>query len=301
MMKKTRMFSLAIATALAVLCHAGAAAEEAALPQASPPAGMTIGAVLAGKMFSRAALAYNGGRFGDERVFGMSALLVHHPQGDLLIDAGFGRNVDVHIETTPWLMRKVSRYEKETPVAQQLAAAGIDPGRLKGVVITHAHWDHVSGLEDLPGVPVWVNQAELDFIRSGHETTELARRLDLKTYQVYAFGGPAYLGFPASHDVFGDGSVVLVPAPGHTPGSTIVFVSLPGGQRYALVGDLVWQIEGVDLPAEKPWISRRLVDFDQEATRALVQRMHELKRRLPALVVLPAHDRRLWEQLPRLR
>lgn len=298
-MKKNWMLSFV----LAVACATGAAAAEDAplLPAAHPPAGMTISAVLAGKMFSRAAFAYSGGSFGDERVFGMSALLVRHPQGDLLIDAGFGRNVDAHIGTTPWLMRKISRYEKEAPVAQQLAAAGIEASRLKGVVITHAHWDHVSGLEDLAGVPVWVNQAELDFIRSGDSTAELARRLDIKTYKVYAFSGGPYFGFASSHDVFGDGSVVLVPAPGHTPGSTIVFVALPGGQRYALVGDLVWQIEGVDLPAERPWISRKLVDHDADATRAMVRHMHDLKRRVPGLVVLPAHDRRLWETLPRLQ
>jgi hypothetical protein len=40
-------------------------------------------------------------------------------------------------------------------VAEQLASAGISPSALTGIVLTHAHWDHVSGLEDLPGVPVF--------------------------------------------------------------------------------------------------------------------------------------------------
>lgn len=296
-MKKNWWLSMVLAMSLA----GGAAADDASLPAARPPEGMSVSAVLAGKMFSSAAFAYSGGSFSDERVFGMSALLIRHPQGDLLIDSGFGRNVDEHVKTTPWLMRKISRYEKEPPVAQQLVAAGIDPQRLKGVVLTHAHWDHISGVEDLPGVPVWVTQAELDFIRSGDSTAELARQLDIKTYKVYGFENGPYAGFANSHDVFGDGSVVLVPAPGHTPGSIIAFVTVPGGKRYALVGDLAWQIEGVDLPAERPWISRVLVDHNAHSTRAVLQQVHDLKRRWPDLVVLPAHDRRLWEALPRLK
>jgi N-acyl homoserine lactone hydrolase len=45
--------------------------------------------------------------------------------------------------------------------------------------------------------------------------------------------------------VWGDGSIVLVPAPGHTPGSIVAFIALPTGKRYALIGDLTWQLEGV--------------------------------------------------------
>jgi len=48
----------------------------------------------------------------------------------------------------------------------------------------------------------------------------------------------AYMGLTQSRDLYGDGSIVIVPAPGHTPGSVVVFVTLPGGARYAFVGDL---------------------------------------------------------------
>ena len=100
--------------------------------------------------------------------------------------------------------------------------------------------------------------------------------------------------------MFGDGSVVLVPAPGHTSGSIIAFIALPSGQRYALIGDLAWQAEGIDLPAEKPWIARTLADNDAGATRKLLQQMHALKASFPSLVIVPAHDSRVWEKLPRL-
>ena len=265
-----------------------------ALPEPRPPAAMKVAALKAGTMQSQALMAYRGGGR-EARTFGMDVLLVQHPQGTLLFDSGFGRNVDQHVLTTPWLMQQVSEYARERPVADQLQAAGIRPD---GVVLTHSHWDHVSGLEDLKGVPVWVNQAEMDFINSGHHAANLVRSFGALPYKVYEFTGGAYLGFESSLDVFGDGSVVLVPAPGHTPGSVIAFIHAPQGQRYALVGDLVWQKEGIDLPAERPWLPRRLVDWDEQRVRGLITHMHLLQQAVPGLIVVPAHDRRVWEQLP---
>lgn len=277
-------------------------AEDYALriPDARPPSQMRIAMLHAGKMESQAAFAWRGGAFGDKREFGMGGLLVQHPAGTLLFDAGFGRRVDAHVETIPLLMRLTSRYRKETTVAEQLAAAGIAPRALAGVVLTHAHWDHVSGIEDLPGVPVWVTQPELDFIRSGDPGTALARSFGELPYKLYEFAPAEYLGFDRSYDVFGDGSVVLVPAPGHTPGSIIAFVNTPDGKRLALVGDLVWQAEGLRIPAERPWISRRLVDHNEVQVRRWIVHMHQIQRALPKLIVVPAHDRRVTGTLPGL-
>jgi glyoxylase-like metal-dependent hydrolase (beta-lactamase superfamily II) len=112
-------------------------------------------------------------------------------------------------------------------------------------------------------------------------------------------GGP-YLGFPCSHDVYGDGSIVVVPSPGHTPGSVIIFLSLPTGKRYAMVGDLVWQLEGITLREERPWISRSWGDLDAEGTRENLLRVIALKERLPELVMVPAHDVRGFAEMPRL-
>jgi len=270
-----------------------------AIPAVSPPADMKVSVLHTGKMFSKAGFAYRGGALGEERIFGMAAILVQHPQGALLIDAGFGRNVEAHALTTPWLMRKTSRLEKEPPAADQLRAAGFDPGQLRGILLTHAHWDHVSGVEDFPGVPVWVPQAERDFIASGHIAATLAASFGNVAWRIYDFPDGPYLGFDSSYDVFKDGTVVVVPAPGHTPGSVITFVTPPGARRYAFVGDLVWQREGVEIPAERPWLSRRLVDGDAASVRTWIVRMHALAGSVPGLVIVPAHDRRVLETLPK--
>jgi glyoxylase-like metal-dependent hydrolase (beta-lactamase superfamily II) len=271
-----------------------------AWPAARPPQGMSLHALLTGRMYSRAGLAYEGGALGEERIFGQGAILIRHPAGHLLFDSGFGEQVDDHFRSTPWLMRATTRYEKLPSARSQLAKAGLRSEQLKAIVLTHAHWDHVSGLGDLPGVPVWTTREERGFIASGDESTALARQLGARRYQAIEFKDGPYLGFGTSLDVFGDGSVVLVPAPGHTPGSLIAFVHTPDGQHRALVGDLVWQIEGIDQQVPKPWIARRLVDHDADTTLAMIRKVHDLRARLPGLVIVPAHDHRVWLTLPGL-
>lgn len=269
------------------------------IPVANSPPELSLSVLHAGKMYSKSAFAFRGGEFGEERVFGMAGILVRHPQGALLLDAGFGKNVDAHFRTTPFLMQAMSKYEKEPPVADQLKAAGFDLAQIKGVVITHAHWDHVSGIEDLRGVPVWVPQAELDFIRDCNLQSALICGFGDLPYQVYAFPDGPYLGFESSFDVFKDGSVVIVPAPGHTPGSVITFVALADGNRYAFIGDLAWQKEGIAIPAERPWLPRQLLREDAANVRRWLVLMHQLQALVPKLTIVPAHDRRVLETLPR--
>ena len=269
------------------------------VPVAQAPAEMKFGVLHTGKMLAKAGFAYRGGAFGDEREFAMAPVLVEHPQGALLIDAGFGSKVDEHVKTTPFLAQKLSKYEKAKPAVEQLRAAGFDLARLTGIVLTHAHWDHVSGVDDLRNVPVWVTQPERDLITLCDDRTVLICGFGELNYKIYDFPDPAYLGFEKSHDVFKDGSVVIVPAPGHTPGSVIVFVTPPGDKRYAFVGDLAWQKEGIDLPAERPWLPRTLLKEDQQQVRAALIHMHRLQQAVPNLVIVPAHDMRVFDTLPR--
>jgi glyoxylase-like metal-dependent hydrolase (beta-lactamase superfamily II) len=91
-----------------------------------------------------------------------------------------------------------------------------------------------------------------------------------------------------------------VPAPGHTPGSVIIFVTLPTGKRYAFVGDLVWQLEGITEREERPWLMRRFVDVDQEMLRHSLLRMIAIHERYPEIAIVPAHDRRAYADIPRL-
>lgn len=276
------------------------AGQQYVLPTASPPAGMSIAAIAAGEVKDRAIFAFRGGRWSDRRTFSMGGILVRHPRGMLLFDTGYGSRIDAHVASLDFMARLTARYTKGQPVAAQLRAAGIEPKQLQAVVLTHAHWDHVSGLDDLRELPVWVTRPELDFIHDGGRATALARSFGALHYVPFDFPNGPYLGFRHSRDVYGDGSVVLVPAFGHTPGSIIAFIALPNGARYALVGDLVWQKEGIELPAERPWPVRLLVDSNSAQVRELIVHVRQIVDRIPSLVIVPAHDARVWRSLPKL-
>lgn len=268
------------------------------LPHATPPLEMTISALPTGSMESKALFAYRGGSLSDTREFTMTAILVRHPKGDLLFDTGFGRNLEEHTKAMPWLMKQLAAYKKGTAVGDQLDSGGYPAAKLAGVVLTHAHWDHVSGLDSLPPVPVWINAAERGFVSEASPLVQLINSFENVNFSTYGFEGGPYLGFPASHDVWGDGSIVLVPAPGHTPGSIVVFLTLPRGTRYALLGDLVWQSEGIDLPAERPWLSRRLVHEDDAGVRENIARIAAIHARFPEMHMIPAHDGRASAGIP---
>jgi N-acyl homoserine lactone hydrolase len=271
------------------------------LPSASPPPTLALFQLPTGVTHRSAGFAYRGGSFADKRNFAMTAALIRHPQGDLMIDTGFGRHVGEHFKMMPTLFRATTSYEVGGTAFDQLRAAGYDPKSLRAIVLTHAHWDHVSGLPEFPDTPVWITPEERRFIDNGGFVTAVARSCTGVKYEELRFEGPPYLGFPASRDVYGDGSIVLVPAPGHTPGSLIVFVTLAGDRRYAFVGDLVWQREGILEREERPWLQRSLADEDPPTLRESLLRMSAIVERFPALKLVPAHDARGYEGILHLR
>jgi glyoxylase-like metal-dependent hydrolase (beta-lactamase superfamily II) len=271
-----------------------------ALPVAHPPPEVSLVQLPTGVTHRSAGFAYRGGSFSDRRDFAMTAVLVRHPRGDVLIDTGFGRDIDAHFQLMPAPFRAVTSFEKLRSAAEQLDAAGYDRAKLRGILLTHAHWDHVSGIPDFAGVPVLVTPEEHRFIADGGALTAVARSFEGARYEEYGFDGEPYLGFPESHDLHGDGAIVVVPAPGHTPGSVIVFVTPPGERRYAFIGDLAWQREGITEREERPWLQRTLADQDPAAVRESLLRMAAISARFPEMVLVPAHDARGFAELPSL-
>lgn len=232
--------------------------------------------------------------FFDKRYFAATSVLISHPKGDLLLDAGFGDHVAEHIK----MLSRVERapFERGKTVAQQLNDAGYDQDRLLGVLVTHVHWDHVSGLDSLR-VPIWINQHELRYGAEDSHGAVFRRVSEGLPIHEYALDGPAYLGFPASFDVHGDGSLVIALAAGHTFGSVVVFVTLPSGERYAFIGDLTWQMDGILRGAQRPWLLRHLADVDAETVRVGLQRSIALSQ---TFRVVPAHDQGAYDSIPLL-
>ena len=100
------------------------------LPEVHAPADMAIYHLPTGTYETRAAFAFRGGSFRDKRHFAASAILVRHPQGDLLIDAGFGADVAAHIAMLPRFMR--SPHQVGRTVGEQLGRRRLRPRQTVG-------------------------------------------------------------------------------------------------------------------------------------------------------------------------
>lgn len=187
-------------------------AWQGRLPAATPPSDMAIYQLPTGSYVTRANFAFKGGAFRDKRSFAATAILVTHPERDFLIDAGFGADIAAHVHAQPWYAR--SSYQATGTASEQLDANGYDRGRLRGVLITHYHWDHVSGLDRLQ-VPIWTNAGELQYAAEARDGKVFQTVSQGHEIHQYEFASAPYLGFPSSYDVYGDGSVVVALAGGH--------------------------------------------------------------------------------------
>ena len=104
--------------------------------------------------------------------------------------------------------------------------------------------DHLGGFLDLPATPVLLAPAEIETIERGRKTPTFevtpahAESVAPRAVPI-DFAGRRYEIFDRHADLFGDGSVVVVPLSGHTPGSVGVLVNLPDGRRIFHVGDAV--------------------------------------------------------------
>jgi hypothetical protein len=75
---------------------------------------------------------------------------------------------------------------------------------------------------------------------------------------------------------------------------------LRSGKRYLFTGDLTWAIEGFEIPAERPWLTRKLADYDEAEVRHSIVKVHQLMQKYPDLIVVPAHDRRVHDRISSL-
>lgn len=266
------------------------------LPALPNVEGVSVSVIPTAEIQTLEGFSVRGGSMINGFTSGVSAFLVEHPRGEFLVDAGAGRDVELHLGTAPMIMRAVTDVELLRPTVDALKAGGLEPRRLSGIWLTHGHWDHVSGLSDFQDqVPVWLSEDELEYLwkdGSGQLFRELEAQFDLRIRK-HEFIDGAYGAFPWSRDYFGDGTVLILPLPGHTPGSTAIMVNLASGRRYLFIGDTAWAKEGIEWPAERPFISRELVDDDPELVRDQLVFLHKLRQTNPEVVIVPAHDARV--------
>ena len=225
------------------------------------------------------------------------AILVAHGEDSFLFDTGLGSHIDSQfdIDMPSWL-KPLMAYEKGESVVEQLRKSDLlpQPGR---IFLSHAHWDHASGVVDFPQLETWLPSAEYEYMQTAAPPAVLPSQVsspDIKWRQ-YDLSETEYAGFAQSYDIYGDGTVVLVGLPGHTPGSVGLFVNSKDGVRRFFVGDTVWNLDAVRKLRGKFWVSSLMVDLDRDAADRNVARLHALMDVNPDLRIIPAHDRREWK------
>jgi N-acyl homoserine lactone hydrolase len=232
------------------------------------------------------------GAFRPRRIeMGDRAFLVEHPSARFLIDPALCE--DVHTRVLPDLMLPlrlaVSPQRPVLGLGDALDAVSLGLGDIDFVLPTHLHWDHVSGVLELSyDVPLRVSVAEHEWATSDGRSNVPVRSLAGRTLAPYALDGPPVLTFERSHDLFGDGSVVLVDMSGHTPGSVGVLLTLGDSERVLLCGDAVWHTKQVELIREKAPFPGLIADLDRSATFATIHRLHALPK---SVRLIPSHDR----------
>ncbi len=274
----------------------------ATLPVAQSPKGLSFSVLpTAASNGGSEALVVGGGSWLTYRRPVQVAVLVNHPQAAFLFDTGLGREHAAQFAVNGLMHRMLLGYGEVRPVIDQLAAAGWSSSRIRMIVPSHMHWDHVSGLVDFPNAEVWATPQEQDQAEHGAPPAFLRSQFEsVKRWRALEFTDGPYVGFERSLDMFKDGSVVLVPLAGHTAGHTGMFLNLPSGKRYFFTGDVTWTKEGIDWPADRSKVLRRLVhlDHDEAMNQAAIVRLHGIQQRFPGVKLVPAHDENVMKTLP---
>lgn len=268
--------------------------QAAEIPALSTNAGDTIAFSLikTSQVTTREAFTYDGGSFFKPFVVTHMAVLIRHGKESFLFDAGLGQHIDEQYHDMPYWARPFFRYEHPvSPARTQLDKAGYGP--ISRIILSHSHWDHASGLVDFPEAEVWVTPDELTFLRHATAPGNFPSEVSSPSirWREFSFESKPYEGFSQSLDLFHDGSAVLVPLPGHTPGSVGLFVNTASGKRYFFCGDLVWNAHAFDDGGHpKAPLASRIVDNDRPETLVVVKQVARLKKNEPGLVIIPAHD-----------
>lgn len=230
------------------------------------------------------------GRFSPRRIANaLTSFVIRHPQGCFVVDPGFCLDAErLAIAQLPRVLRAAVRPPADTIATVTALRARTDLPELDFALPTHAHWDHVCGLLDLPGLPVHMHSTEHKWISAGPTAPVGGVRDSLRDRPIvrYDLDGPPALTFPRSHDLFGDHSVVLVDLAGHTPGSIGVLAHTARGW-ILLAGDAAWHHLQIDQIRQKAAYPGNLADDDRDETFRSLHRLHLARH---SVTIIPTHD-----------
>ena len=151
------------------------------------------------------------------------------------------------------------------------------------IVVTHEHFDHIGGLaadpqlaQLMPAVRLTKEQVQNpNNMAPAHFPAALLVHYQALVYERYRAIAPG---------------VVLIKAPGHTPGSQMVFVRAATGQEYLFIGDVAWHRRNIALLRERPRLVTLMIGEDRDAVLGQLAELRRLTVDEPQLHIVPGHD-----------
>jgi glyoxylase-like metal-dependent hydrolase (beta-lactamase superfamily II) len=183
--------------------------------------------------------------------------LLKHDSGWLLWDLGVS---DAAAETTgvAYAPEPSPVWRNMKTLDSHLKQIGVAPAEIKTIGLSHSHPDHISNLNMFPNANLIMQQAEYEWdspfggdVRSHSDITKIT----------------------GDHDLFGDGSAVMLSTPGHTPGHQSLLVRLKQTGTVILSGDIVHWAED--------WARRPVPEFNTDAKQTIhsMDRIEEIIKR----------------------
>jgi N-acyl homoserine lactone hydrolase len=198
----------------------------------------------------------------------------------LLWDAGLSGQM-LGTSVTQWIFT----LSLDRTIADQLGDIGLTPENITFLGLSHYHDDHIGQASDFAASTLLMNRRDIAAVRDQEMPSAQA------ALAPWISGDAESVDFGRDHDVFGDGSVMILSMPGHTPGHSALLVRLPETGPVLLTGDLYHfreQIENYGVP---------VFNTDRADTLASFERFLQIDQALEAMIVIQ-HDPGDIERLP---
>ena len=215
-----------------------------------------------------------------------SCYLIRHGRALMLWDAGLGAGLLGHPH--PYRAGSASVVEVRETIVSQLAALGLQPRQVAILALSHVHTDHIGQAADFGHARLIVGREDWRVLTA----RRAAPGLEPARLAPWIAGGSPKTLVDGDYDVFGDGSVVMLATPGHTPGHHSLLVRLRRFGPVLLSGDLY------DTESQRQRQEPARHDFDRAAARKSFHRFEAMAAALHATVVIQ-HDPGDIGKLPR--
>jgi N-acyl homoserine lactone hydrolase len=185
--------------------------------------------------------------------------LIRHAQGWFLWDTGVADAVAAMPNGLAPADPKGVFWRRPKTLAAQLDQLGVKPADIKAIAVSHTHPDHIGNVEQFPATMLYVQKAEYEWPGADNQPRFKAEH-------------PVTL-LEGDRDIFGDGSVMILSTPGHTPGHQSLLVKLPKSGAIVLSGDAVH--------FKANWDNRGLpsMNFNKDQTLASMQKIGDVMAR----------------------